>query len=62
MRQSELSAAVLHAMNPAPAAPTTTLQIGPMLCQRHKALNLTLTQVAGGTGMALGFLRQIERD
>jgi transcriptional regulator with XRE-family HTH domain len=47
---------------PTPAAATTTHQIGPMLRQRRKELNLTLAQVADRVGIATGFLSEIERD
>lgn len=47
---------------PGPAAPTTTHQIGPMLRQRRKELNLTLAQVSGQVGIAQGYLSEIERD
>ena len=45
-----------------PTGPTTTHQIGPMLRQRRKELNLTLVQVAERAGIAQGFLSEIERD
>lgn len=46
----------------APAAPVTTHQIGPMLRNRRKELNLTLADVARSAGIAAGFLSEIERD
>lgn len=46
-----------------PAQPaTTTHQIGPMLRQRRRELNLTLAQVATAAAIASGFLSEIERD
>lgn len=45
-----------------PMAATTSHQIGPMLRQRRKELNLTLAQVADRVGIAQGFLSEIERD
>lgn len=45
-----------------PMAATTSHQIGPMLRQRRKELNLTLAQVAERVGIAQGFLSEIERD
>ena len=62
MTQTNLPASTLPAPAIATMAPATTHQIGPMLRQRRKELNLTLAQVAGNAGIATGFLSEIERD
>lgn len=62
MTQSELPSTVAPADGPLSAVSTTTHQIGPMLRQRRKELNLTLAQVAERVGIATGFLSEIERD
>ncbi|MBL9051239.1 MAG: helix-turn-helix domain-containing protein [Tabrizicola sp.] len=61
MTPADLPSTVLPSGEPAPTV-TTTHQIGPMLRQRRKELNLTLAQVAEQVGIATGFLSEIERD
>ena len=62
MTQTNLPAPAQPSPAFATVAPATTHQIGPMLRQRRKELNLTLAQVAGNAGIATGFLSEIERD
>jgi transcriptional regulator with XRE-family HTH domain len=56
------SGPILSGPDVGPSAPATTHQIGPMLRNRRKEVNLTLVQVAGQAGIASGFLSEIERD
>ena len=60
MTKSDLASPSLPPASP--MAATTSHQIGPMLRQRRKELNLTLAQVADRVGIAQGFLSEIERD
>lgn len=60
MPKSDLATPALPPISP--MAATTSHQIGPMLRQRRKELNLTLAQVADSVGIAQGFLSEIERD
>lgn len=62
MHQSDLPASVPPAAALAPSPTTTTHQIGPMLRQRRKEMNLTLAKVATAAGVASGFLSEFERD
>ena len=61
MTKSDLASPTLPP-SASPIAATTSHQIGPMLRQRRKELNLTLAQVAERVGIAQGFLSEIERD
>ena len=61
MTKSDLASPTLPP-SASPMAATTSHQIGPMLRQRRKELNLTLAQVAERVGIAQGFLSEIERD
>ncbi len=62
MTKSDLASPVLPPLASGPMAATTSHQIGPMLRQRRKELNLTLAQVPEKVGIAQGFLSEIERD
>lgn len=62
MTQADLPSPIAPICDQSPVGPTTTHQIGPMLRQRRKELNLTLAQVAERVRIASGFLSEIERD
>ena len=62
MSRNDLAAASSIPPLAQPVGAKTTHQIGPMLRQRRKELNLTLAQVAERVGIAQGFLSEIERD